>query len=150
VTYDGDDDMMAGLRRAADQLDPVPDLVLRAARAALSTRRMDDELAALLMDSELVTPGQVRAAGDDVRLLSFETEQVSIELQVEHIDGLISLRGLVSGASGEAVIEATAERRAVPIDDEGWFVTNGLPRGATRVRVTADSGAPTTTGWVLL
>lgn len=144
-----DDELLAGLRRAAAAADPVPDLVTRAAEAALSTRRLDEELAELVHDSELVAPGQVRA-DDDVRLLSFETTGVSVELQVEYAAGRVSLRGLVSGASGEALVEVAGERRAVPIDDEGWFVATGLPRGATRVRVTADDGRDITTGWALL
>jgi len=147
---DDDDELLARLRRAADAADPVPDLVRLSAQAAFATRRIDEELADLVLDSELVAPGQVRAADDDVRLLSFEAPGVSVELQIEHASGRVSLRGLVSGAVGEAVVEIAGERRTAPIDDEGWFVVAGLPRGATRVRVTAEDGREITTGWALL
>ncbi|MFD1149624.1 hypothetical protein [Saccharothrix hoggarensis] len=142
-----DDEFLERLRRAAAAVDPVPDLVTRGAQAALSTRRVDEELAELVADSELLAGGQVRAADDDVRLLSFEGAGVSVELQVEYAGGLVSLRGLVSGASGEAVVEVAGERRAAPIDEEGWFVASGLPRGATRVRVTAVDGTAVVTRW---
>ncbi|ONI87804.1 hypothetical protein ALI22I_21140 [Saccharothrix sp. ALI-22-I] len=138
---------MESLRRAAAAIDPVPDLVTRNAQAALSTRRVDEELAELVADSELLAPGRVRAPDDDTRLLSFEAAGVSVELQVEYAGGLVSLRGLVSGASGEAVVEVAGQRHAVPIDEEGWFVVTGLPRGATRVRVTAVDGTAVVTRW---
>jgi hypothetical protein len=142
-----DDDIIERLRRAATAIDPVPDLVTRSAQAALSTRRVDEELAELVADSELLAPGRVRAPDDDTRLLSFEAAGVSVELQVEYAGGLVSLRGLVSGASGDAVVEVAGERHAVPIDEEGWFVVTGLPRGATRVRVTAVDGTAVVTRW---
>ena len=145
-----DDDLMDVLRAAAAQADPVPDLVLRQARAALTTRDLDAELAELAFDSDLAEAGAVRAAGEDVRLLSFESGRVSVELQVEYADGRVSLRGLVTGATGEAVIEVAGERPPRPIDAEGWFTATGLPRGATRVKVTAADGTAVTTGWASL
>jgi hypothetical protein len=142
-----DEELLGELRAAAAQADPVPDLVLRQARAALATRDLDAELADLAFDSALAAAGAVRAEGDDVRLLSFESPRVSVELQVEYADGRVVLRGLVTGATGDAVIEVAGERHTRPIDDDGWFTAAGLPRGTTRVRVTAADGTPVTTGW---
>jgi hypothetical protein len=145
-----DDQLLARLREAAARVDPVPDLVLRHARAALATRDLDAELAELSFDSELTAAGTVRADGDEVRLLSFETLQVSVELQVQYAAGRVGLRGLVDGATGEVVIEVAGERHTRPIDAEGWFTAADLPRGATRVLVTADDGTTVTTGWASL
>ncbi|MDX3192853.1 hypothetical protein PV458_30970 [Streptomyces sp. MN03-5084-2B] len=145
-----DDELMDALRAAAAQADPVPGLVLRQARAALTTRDLDAELAELAFDSDLAEAGAVRAAGEDVRLLSFEAGRVSVELQVEYADGRVSLRGLVTGATGEAVIEVAGERHPRPIDAEGWFTATGLPRGATRLKVTTADGTAVTTGWASL
>lgn len=144
-----DEELLAALREAAAQADPVPELVLRNARAALSTRDLDAELAELTLDSDQLESA-VRADGDDVRLLSFETPHVSIELQVEYDRGRVGLRGLVTGASGPAEVEVGGERHVCPIDEEGWFTVSGLPRGATRVRVTGPDGRPVTTGWASL
>lgn len=138
-----DDQLLARLRDTAAVFDPVPEHVLAAARAALTTRRMDEELAALVADSALTDAG-VRAGAAEVRLLTFESADVSLELQVEYRDDRMSVRGLVTGATGEAVVEVAGERHAVPIDD-GWFAVTGLPRGATRVSVPG-----TTTSWVSL
>jgi len=47
-------------------------------------------------------------------------------------------------------IEVAGERHPRPIDAEGWFTATGLPRGATRVKVTAADGTAVTTGWASL
>ncbi|RSD16453.1 hypothetical protein [Amycolatopsis eburnea] len=142
-----DDELMDVLRAAAAEADPVPELVLRQARAALSTHDLDAELAELAFDSDLADAAAVRADGEDVRLLSFESARVSVELQVEYADGRVSLRGLITGATGDAVVEVAGERHVRPIGAEGWFTAAGLPRGATRVKVTAADGTAVTTGW---
>ncbi len=138
-----EEELMARLRAAAAELDPVPQHVLAAARAALATRRLDEELATLVADSALADAG-VRAADADVRLLSFEAGEVSLELQVEYRGDEVSVRGLVTGAAGDAVVEVAGERHPVPVD-EGWFAVTGLPRGATRVVV-----GTVVTSWVQL
>ncbi|NBH08795.1 hypothetical protein [Amycolatopsis sp. SID8362] len=145
-----DDELMDVLRAAAAEADPVPELVLSQAKAALSTHDLDAELAELAFDSDLAEAGAVRADGEDVRLLSFESARVSVELQVEYADGRVSLRGLITGATGDAVIEVAGERHVRPIGAEGWFTAAGLPRGATRVQVTAADGTTVTTGWASL
>lgn len=142
-----DDALMASLRDLAAQLDPVPADVVAAAGAALATRRLDEELAALVADSAL-TGAQVRATESDVRLLVFETGEISVELQVELRGDRMAVRGLVTGATGDAVIEVAGERHTAPVED-GWFAATGLPRGATRVRVSSTRG-PVITGWVNL
>jgi|tagenome__1003787_1003787.scaffolds.fasta_scaffold20576607_2 hypothetical protein len=143
MTGTSDDEMLARLRNAANELDPVPEHVLAAARAAITTRRLDEELAELIADSALVDSA-VRAAGGEVRLLSFEAADVSLELQVEYRGDEVSVRGLVTGTTGEAVVEVAGTRHTVPIDD-GWFAVTGLPRGATRVSVPG-----VVTSWVRL
>jgi hypothetical protein len=144
-----DDELMGVLRQTADELDPPPDLVVTSARAALSTRLLDDELAALLMDSA-VDAELVRSDDTDVRLLSFGTSAVSVELHLEPVADRLSLRGLVSGASGTILIEQPGVAHTLLIDPEGWFTTPNLHRGATRLRLNAPDGHPITTTWVVL
>jgi hypothetical protein len=145
---DDDDQLMARLREIATTVDDPPPVLEVMARAALATRRVDGELAELMMDSAIAEGALVRAADDGVRLLSFETSSVSVELQLEEMDGRLTLRGLVSGASGAAVIEMAAESHTVPIDAGGWFVISGLPLGSVRVRLCALDGTAVTTSWV--
>ncbi|MFC7614108.1 hypothetical protein ACFQV2_11670 [Actinokineospora soli] len=145
---DDDDDLMARLRAAADRVDPPPGPVVEAARAALSTRRLDAELAQLVADSDLVGAGVVRAGDDEPRLLVFEVGDVLLELQVEHVRGQVEVRGLVTGAGGSAVVESGAGPREAPIDEDGWFTAAGLSGGPLRVRLRAPDGTAVVTGWV--
>ncbi|MET8758417.1 hypothetical protein [Lentzea sp. NPDC004782] len=131
-----DDDFLDVLRAAADEFDPVPAGVLRDASAALALRTLDAELAELVESEALVR-------GNGPLTLAFESEHVTISLE---IDGS-RLRGFVSGAEGEAVVETPRSRRAVPISD-GWFTAADVPAGLVRVRVAASDGTPVVTRWV--
>ncbi|MFI6102136.1 hypothetical protein ACIA8G_41850 [Lentzea sp. NPDC051213] len=130
-----DDDFLTELRAAADEFDPVPAGVLRDASAALALRALDAELAELVESEALVR-------GDGPVLLAFESERVTVNLE---ISGDV-VRGLVIGAAGEAVVETPRSRRAVPISD-GWFTVTEVPSGMVRIRVTAVDGTPVVTQW---
>jgi hypothetical protein len=131
-------------------VDPVPETVLDAGRAALLTRGLDAELAELLLDSS-VESAQVRGDQLQVRLLSFQRGEVSLEVQLEYADDQVSLSGLVDGASGEVELELGngGELRSLPIDDGGGFSVR-LPRGAARFRLHTRGARVITTSWVLL
>jgi hypothetical protein len=147
-----DDALIERLRMLSVQADPVPDLVLEAARAAFLMRRIDAELAELVLDSAVdAGPVLVRGAEDDsVRMLSFETANLSIEVQVTDVAGSRSLLGLVSGASGTLEVETTEGRSTVEIDALGRFSASDVPSGTVRLHLTADDGTPVTTSWVSL
>ncbi|MFS8099218.1 hypothetical protein LFM09_18995 [Lentzea alba] len=130
-----DDDFLDVLRAAAEEFDPVPAGVLRDASAALALRALDAELAALVESEALVR-------GDGPLVLAFESDRVTVSLEIH--DGVV--RGLVTGAEGEAVVETPRSRRAVPISD-GWFTATEVPAGLVRIRVTAADGTPVVTQW---
>jgi hypothetical protein len=140
-----DDELMERLRDVADELDPVPEAVLRDARTALSSRLLDHELAVLLGDSAMAGTA-VRGGGP--RLLSFRAGPVALELQLDEVGEQLSLRGQVTGAAGEVQVETATDRRRVPIDAEGWFVVPDLPTGAVRLRLVAVDGTAVSTSWV--
>ena len=71
--------LLLRLGAIAAEVDPVPDLVLEAGRAAFLLRRLDAELAELVADSATDRAG---VRGGDDRLLSFEAGETSLELQV--------------------------------------------------------------------
>jgi hypothetical protein len=131
-----DDDFLDVLRAAADEFDPVPAGVLRDASAALALRTLDAELAELVEEEALVR-------GDGPLTLAFESARVTVSLEIS--DDVV--RGLVTGAEGEAVVETPRSRRAVPITD-GWFIATEVPPGLVRVRVTTPDGTPVVTQWV--
>jgi hypothetical protein len=144
-----DDELMAHLRRIANEVDAVPDLVTDSARAAFSTRRLDDELAELLHDSYATTSANVRLEQPGPRLLSFEVGEVSLELQIEELNGRLSVRGMAVGTIGDAEVQmATAGPHVVAVDEQGWFRVGELPVEPLRVRVHAEDGTTVTTGWI--
>ncbi|MET9629428.1 hypothetical protein ABZX92_18390 [Lentzea sp. NPDC006480] len=131
-----DDDFLDVLRATAEEFDPVPAGVLRDASAALALRTLDAELAELVESEALVR-------GDGPLTLAFESERVTVSLEINGS----TVRGFVSGAEGEAVVETPRSRRAVPIDD-GWFTATEVPPGLVRIRVTAADGTLVVTRWV--
>jgi hypothetical protein len=143
----GTDPLLDRLRRIAAELDDPPDHVERAARAALSTRRLDHQLAELIADSAEVQTA-ARAGEPSIRLLTFETATVSLELQVDEVAGRRSVHGHVTGATGEAVVETASDTRTAAIDDRGWFAVDDLPAGVIRIRLRAADGTGVSTGWV--
>jgi hypothetical protein len=143
-----DEELMSSLRRISSQIDPMPEIVIDNARAALLTRRIDEELAELLLDSA-VESGQVRGDQEHVRLLSFQLAGVSLEIQLEYTGERVSLHGLVDGVSGEVDVELGGEHRRLPINADARFTVQ-LPRGAARFRLRANDGRLVMTSWVLL
>jgi hypothetical protein len=130
-----DDDFLDVLRAVADEFDPVPAGVLRDGSAALALRSLDAELAELVESEALVR-------GDGPLSLAFESDRVTVSLEI--IDDVV--RGFVTGAEGEAVVETPRSRRAVPITD-GWFMVTEVPPGLVRIRVTALDGTAVVTQW---
>jgi hypothetical protein len=144
-----DDELMDSLRRIANDVDAAPELVTESARAAFSTRRLDDELAELLHDSDLAPSPGVRLAQPGPRLLSFEVGDVSLEISIGEVDGRLTMRGVAVGTIGDAEIETTTGGSSTtPIDGRGWFRMNDLPAEPLRVRVHAADGKSVTTGWI--
>ena len=143
-----DDELMDRLRRLAAEVDPVPELVVASARAAFLTRRLDEELAVLLRDSA-TAPATVRGAAAGPRLLSYESGEVSLELEVEHVGRYVELRGLVLGTAGDVEVDTGSTGTHVTRPDEhGWFAAAALPPVPLRVRVGTAAGATVTTGWI--
>lgn len=133
----GDDEFLAELRTAAERFDPVPAGVMRDASAALALRSLDAEIAELLENEAVAVRGDDRPL-----LLAFESERITVNLE---ISGDV-VRGLVTGAVGEVVVETPHSRRSAPITD-GWFTVMDVPSGLVRVRLTAADGTSVITQW---
>ncbi|MDX6279676.1 MAG: hypothetical protein QOH03_747 [Kribbellaceae bacterium] len=158
-TFDEDDELMAQLSRMAGELDAVPEHVAAAARAAISTRDLDSELAELVADSsatepelefELVRRGAADAGQD--RLLSFDSGDLQVELEVVQDGSNLTLIGQVIGtAPVECSLEYADSRRiALPTDELGRFLVDGLTGGPIRVRCRSATGASVNTAWVMV
>lgn len=143
-----DDALLDRLRSVADEADPAPRHVTEAAFAALATRRLDHELAELVADSELTAPGLVRDSRADVRLLTFESAEVSVELQLTAAGPRRSMRGLVTGAAGTVTVQTPGDIRTAALDGGGWFTVDDLHPGPHRLHLRTADGVPVVTTWV--
>ena len=147
--YGTDEALLGQLRLVVDQLDPVPAHLADGAKALLGLRRLDEELAELVRDSAEEQGRLLAVRGEgDVRLISFETGPVTVELQVTERQGV---RDLVAQVSGTAVVRAEVEtaggRTPVPVEDS-LFTVEGAPAGLLRLRLLTAAGRDLVTSWV--
>jgi hypothetical protein len=146
-----DEAILARLHAICQEVDPVPDLVFEAARAAFSLRRLDAELAELVLDSFEESAGAVavRAAGlADIRLLSFVAGPLTIELQVTERDSARHLVAQVSGIELAAAALETATGRTELDTDDGVLIAEHVPAGRIRFHLTPASGPAYVTSWI--
>jgi hypothetical protein len=144
-----DDELLAGLRRIFAQTYPQPESVAEFAKAALGWRDIDAELAELLSDSALETgSASLVRSGDSPRRLTFRTETLSIEVEVQ-VEGdrrvLIGQLAPPAALAVEAELESGDDGPSVGADDLGRFRLELA--GAVRIRLRVGS---VRTSWVTL
>jgi hypothetical protein len=152
----GDDELLAQLRRIAAEADPVPELVIRAARSAFGLRDLDARLAELVRDSAVDVPATA-VRGGDRRMLSFEAGDVAVECEITERDlrrdilGQL-VGGLAAGIDAEvAGTEVTSTQRVtVPVDERGRFSVRDLPAGPVRLRCRLADGTTVVTSWAAM
>jgi hypothetical protein len=144
-----DASLLAGLGEAAEEVDPTPEFVLAAARAVFALRRLDAELAELVRDSADERAGLIAVRGDgDVRLISFETGPVAVELQVTQRGSMRDLVAQISGADvAVAEVETPGLRHNAALAD-GVVTVDGVPAGLLRLHVRTADGHELVTSWV--
>ena len=133
-------------------VDPAPELAYELGRAAFDLRCLDAAYAELVEDSAVAAAG-VRSGGDDVRLLSFETDLVSIEVQVSRAGQVRDVLGQVVGPAGGSAAQVAVEvlgsaPRAAVLDETGCFHVDALPPGRVRLRLSGGDGPTVLTRWV--
>jgi hypothetical protein len=147
--YETDETLLGRLRLVVDQVDPMPAHLADGAKALLGLRRLDEELAELVRDSAEERDRLLAVRGEgDVRLISFETGPVTVELQVTERGGLRDLVAQVSGtAVARAEVETATSRSTVPVEDS-LFTLDGAPAGLLRLRLLTAAGRDLVTSWV--
>jgi hypothetical protein len=131
-------DTESELRAVVAHLDPVPELVREAARAAFTWRTIDAELAELMRDSAEEDAGVLVRSGGGQRQLSFESPRLGIELEVTATGA--RTRRLVGQLLPPTPATVTVERPgedglSVQADELGRFALDGLRAGAMRLHV---------------
>lgn len=143
-----DDQLVADLRRVAARVDPVPEALLTAARAAFGLRELDARVAELVRDSA-VDASATAVRGPGGRMLSFEAADIVIECEVTARGRRRDVIGQLVGAVAALLQVQVAGARAVdvPVDDYGRFSADDLPAGPFRLRCSLTDGSTLLTSW---
>jgi hypothetical protein len=153
------DPLLEELRRIASIVDPVPERTIAAGQAAFAWRTFDAEFAALVHDSLADAPAGVRGGEEPPLLLSFESEDLLVEVKVTRAGAERTLVGQLiaadDGAGPVAGVEVVAEHASGPTvvesDQRGRFVAAGIAAGPVRLRCRPPGPSPeVVTDWVTL
>jgi len=138
--------------RDAFGADAVPSRVTEAAKAALTWRRIDAELAELLSDSALDAESALaRGASPLVRSVSFSAGGAIIDLEVQLDDGRRVLLGQLSPAMQRTIEIQRAdgsESSSSSSDELGRFRIKLDAGGTIRLRIVDEAGAAVETAWI--
>jgi len=159
-THDEDETLLAELRRVVSVVDPVPEAVRIAARAALDWRTLDAELAELVFDSR-VDERELAIRGDDSqgapRTLTFEAAGLEIEIEAEADaeHGQLRISGqLVPPQSAQIGISTAGGMLLTRADERGRFAARGVVPGRLRLRCwldrAPDGGRLVDTAWLVI
>jgi hypothetical protein len=150
MTSSGSEELFHRLGIVLDEVDPVPEEVLVNARLAFGLRQLDAELAELVRDSAEEQRGSliaVRGEGD-ARLISFETGQIAVELQVTERGPVRDLVAQISGVDiASAEVQTPTFRYPVELEDS-LISVDGVPAGHIRIHVHTVEGHDLVTSWV--
>ncbi len=150
-----DDQVLQELAQAIAVADPAPAEVVAAAKASLTWRTIDAELAALTYDSlldddRLATVRGAVTAGP--RALTFELGDVVVDVEVADSGVSRQLLGqVVADGVVAVVLERAGDRDGIDlaVDDLGRFRATGVGAGPIRLRCRlADSEV--VTDWVVI
>jgi hypothetical protein len=150
--------LMALLGEIAITLDPPPANSYDIGYGLFSLYRMDDELAALVSDS-LTSAGAVRASTTDVRMLSFESSGLTVEVQSSRVGDRVAVLGQVfpsddsSTESAAYVVYLETQdgiQASVVADQAGRFEFEEIPVGLVRFRVSTGQTSGVATAWTQL
>ena len=130
-----DDWLTRQLAAMLDVAEPVPDDAVDAAYAAFQMGDLDQQLAALVFDSlESSGAPALRAAGTDVRLLSFANDHMTLDVEL-HTDGRTLVGQLTPAVTTDAAVELdNGTEVALELDQFGRFRVS-IDDGRIRFRI---------------
>jgi hypothetical protein len=149
-----DEGLLQELRAAARRFDPPPDSVLEAARASLTWRTIDAELAALEFDSAVDLAVTTVRSSEGPRLLTFAAPGLNIEVQVSPVGPRRQLVGqLVPAQPARIDVRHAGGVTTVQADQLGRFGADAISAGPVSLRChlgDAPSSLPVVTEWIAL
>ena len=150
-----DEQLLEELAHAVAVADAAPAEVVAAAKASLTWRTIDAELASLTYDSlldddRLATVRGAVTAGP--RALTFELGDVVVDVEVSDSGASRQLLGqVVADGVVAVVLERAGDRDGLelPVDDLGRFRATGIGPGPVRLRCRL-AGHEVVTDWVVI
>ena len=153
---DRDEALVDELRDLFAQTDPVPPIVTEAAKASLSWRRLDAELAELLNDSALEEGSLAGARGEaPIRSVSFSARAKTIDLEI-HLEGeqRVLLGQIAPPVRSQIEIQTPDSDRATTAqsDELGRFRARLPAGGLIRLIIEdgAEAGPKIATSWITI
>lgn len=149
-----DEVLVAELRTALAQADPVPEYVVAAAKESFGWRRVDEELAALIGDSDAAPVAGIRSIGDptEPRLLTFEGPGITVEVEITPQGEKRRLVGqLVPPRSAQVEVRWQGGSVTSEADSIGLFSATYVPAGPVSIACrTSEAGTQVVTSWVTI
>ncbi len=145
-----DETLLGELGRLLGRVAGPPSEVVTASRGLFTWRTVDAELAELVHDS-LVEAAAGTRAGAQPRILTFETDGLTVEVEVDETPGARRLLGqLVPAEAAELELRSVGEPVRGRADEMGRFVL-ALPAQHTRASLRCvRPGGAVDTAWVIL
>lgn len=138
-----DDIILDELRRVFAAIDPIPERVRLAARAAIEWRTVGADVADLVHDSSVDERAIAGRGACEPRMLTFAAPPLTIALEAEaRADETLRLVGrLAPPQPAQVVVRHGEELIATRADERGRFVASGVARGPVSVRIRLGAGA---------
>jgi hypothetical protein len=151
VQRDEQDEALIEQLRNTLQSDAVPETVTKAAKAALSWRRIDAELAELLSDSALDAEPALARGEALVRSVTFSAGKTIVELEIHQDRERRTLLGQVSPAATWTVeVQGANGVTPEPVRSDllGRFRIALAQGGTVRLRLSGANDAVIETAWI--
>ena len=155
---DRDVDLIERIRDTFAEIDPVPEDVMAAARAALgwglSAATLDAELAELIEDTSMSAAAGVRGTHAP-RLVTFESESLTVEVEVSPHGNRRRLIGqIVPAGHRRLALHSPEGVRDVDVDELGRFAVGDVPAGPISFVCSpdgpSDAPGPVATSWIVV
>ncbi|MBM3677371.1 MAG: hypothetical protein FJW96_05735 [Actinobacteria bacterium] len=154
MTNHENDDLMRDLQDLLGRADPVPDAVVEAGKAAYGWRTIDADLAELLADSIVdKQPAGVRSSGTGPRIVTFESEGLTIDIEVRKERRAHRLLGQIDPPGSVTVtveLDDGAVAATTTSDELGRFELRFDEGARIRLRVDAPAAASVVSAWLPL
>jgi hypothetical protein len=149
VLMPDDASLLALLRGAIEDHDPVPARLVDAAVGSFAWRTIDAELADLVEDSSLDALAGIRSDGGP-RLLTFEFRDTAVVLEVSGSGTSRHMLGQLVGSEGPSSVEVRHAAGSVRVDtdDLGRFAVDRVPSGPMSLVCDLTGSLRLVTSWV--